>query len=59
MAAINAYGSSPSTPTVPAQPRSDSDEMLPGETTLTMISSLASNSDRFLDTLLTAALAAV
>src|SRR5215212_11820970 len=59
MADISAYGSPPSTPTDPAQPRSASDAMLPGETTLTMISSLASSNDRFLEMLVTAALAAV
>ena len=49
----------PSTPTDFAQPTSDSDAMLPGETTLTRISSLASSSDRFFETLVSIDLAAV
>ena len=40
-----------------AQPASASDAMLPGETTLTMISSLASARDRFFEMLVTIALA--
>src|ERR1700723_1277853 len=59
MASISWYGSLPSTPTDVAQPTSDSEAMLPGETTLTRISSLASKSDKFLETLVSAALAAV
>jgi hypothetical protein len=43
MASIRRYGSSPSTPTDFAHPTSDSDAMLPGETTLTRISSFASS----------------
>ena len=47
MAAIGRYGSLPSTPTDDAQPTSASDAMLPGDATLTKISSLAGSSDRY------------
>ena len=59
MASISRYGSLPSTPTEPAQLTNAADATLPGEMTLTRISSGASSSDRFLDTLVTMALAAV
>src|SRR5882757_2216361 len=59
IASISRYGSLPSTPTDAAQPTNDSEAMLPGDTTLTRISSLASSSDKFLETLVNAALAAV
>ena len=59
IASINRYGLSPSTPSDFAQPTSDSDAMAPGETTLTRISSLASNNDKFFEMLVTIALAAV
>ena len=59
MAAINAYGSEPSTPTESAQATSASDATLPGETTLTRISSAAKSCERFLEMLVTIALAAV
>src|ERR1700722_2648611 len=59
IASISRYGSLPSPPTDVAQPTNDSEAMLPGDTTLTRISSLASSSDKFLETLVNAALAAV
>ena len=42
-----------------AHPTSDSDAMLPGDTTLTRISSLANNNERFFETLVSIDLAAV
>src|SRR5690606_12214135 len=59
MADISAYGSVPSTPIESAHPTSASEAMLPGDTTFTRISSLASSSDRFFEMLVTIALAAV
>lgn len=59
IASIRAYGSVDSTPTDLAHSLSDGVTIVPGETTLTRISSGASSCDRFFDALVNIAFAAV